>query len=77
MSRRLKNNIGYLKMKMGKFDEAYACFMALYNELVSKEQNPDTEITEQIRDNLAQLFQTVQNKGESENTHQLSDEGEN
>ena len=51
--------------------------MALYNELVSKEQNPDTEITEQIRDNLAQLFQTVQNKGESENTHQLSDEGEN
>lgn len=64
-------------MKMGKFDEAYACFIALYNELVSKEQNPDTEITEQIRDNLAQLFQTVQNKGESENTHQLSDEGEN
>lgn len=64
MDRRTKNNIGHLKMKIGKFTEARTCLTDLYGELVSDPENRDIPIMALVCDNLAKTFHELRNKKE-------------
>lgn len=55
MVRRAKNNVGHLKMKMGKLAEARVYLTEVYGELISDTENRDIPITAQVCDNLARI----------------------
>lgn len=64
MERRLKNNIGHLKMKMGKLTEALTCLTDLYDEFVLDPENRDIVILAQLCDNLAETCHKLENEEE-------------
>lgn len=64
MVRRAKNNVGHLKMKMGKLAEARVYLTEVYGELISDTENRDIPITAQVCDNLAQIFHELGDREE-------------
>lgn len=64
MVRRAKNNVGHLKMKMGKLAEARVYLTEVYGELISDTENRDIPITAQVCDNLARIFHELGDREE-------------
>ncbi|WP_417092050.1 tetratricopeptide repeat protein [Marvinbryantia sp.] len=64
MVRRAKNNVGHLKMKMGKLAEARVYLTEVYGELISDIENRDIPITAQVCDNLARIFHELGDREE-------------